>query len=261
MRIDRLRLQSPDPGALADFYRSVFDARPCGAGVALGEERIAIMLRPNAARDAFAANETGFQHFALVVADIDVAYARLQSFTGWRPISLAGPERLPKTSGGAAAFKFRDPDGHPLELLQFAPESVSAAWKSRFAAAPERIFHGVAHTALTVRDLDLSADFYRRLGFATGRRQLNSGIEQARLDGISRLAEAKVAIASLSPADGDRPGVELLAYIEPPTVVRSASDRSAAATAIVIAGRTGEPDACDPDGHRLAFAAESPPAS
>ena len=38
------------------------------------------------------------------------------------PITVGGPIRLPCASGGARAFKFRDEDGHPLELLEFHPE-------------------------------------------------------------------------------------------------------------------------------------------
>ena len=61
-----------------------------------------------------------FQHFAVVVADMDAAYARLRTVE-FKPISDGGPQTLPKEDGGVRAFKFRDPDGHPLELLYFPP--------------------------------------------------------------------------------------------------------------------------------------------
>ena len=57
-----------------------------------------------------------FQHLALVVDDIHGAFGRVRDIT---PISHGGPQLLPASSGGVRAFKFRDPDGHPLELLQF----------------------------------------------------------------------------------------------------------------------------------------------
>jgi catechol 2,3-dioxygenase-like lactoylglutathione lyase family enzyme len=57
-----------------------------------------------------------FQHFAIVVSDMDKAYARLRH-VAFMPISSGGPQTLPERDGRVRAFKFRDPDGHPLELL------------------------------------------------------------------------------------------------------------------------------------------------
>jgi catechol 2,3-dioxygenase-like lactoylglutathione lyase family enzyme len=256
MQIDRLRLLSLDPAGLVEFYRSVLGARVLPSGVALGEERIEIAAAAAPDRDEFAANETGFQHFAIVVADIDAAYAHLRGFSGWRPISLSGPERLPEASGRGAAFKFRDPDGHPLELLQFAPGSVSAHWTARFAAAPERLFHGLDHTALTVSDAEASRAFYARLGFGCAHRHMNSGVEQRRLDGFIDAADVSVEILSLSATDGARPGIELLAYRKPTVVSRSARGGGAATTCMVIRGDAGQQHPQrDLDGHRLDFAA------
>ena len=256
MRIDRLRLLSLDPAGLVEFYISVFGARALQPGVAIGEERIEIAAAETPDRDEFAANETGFQHFAIVVADIDAAYAHLRGFGGWRPISLAGPERLPRASGRGAAFKFRDPTGHPLELLQFAPGSIPPHWAARFAATPERLFHGLDHTALTVSDAEASRAFYARLGFECAHRHINAGAEQRRLDGFADAPDVSVEILSLSPAEGARPGIELLAYRGPLVFPRSAGDGATAATCMVISGGAGEePPARDLDGHRLEFIA------
>jgi len=256
MRIDRLRLLSPDLAGLVEFYRSVFGARALQSGVALGEERIEIAPAETPDRDEFAANETGFQHFAIVVADIDAAYAHLCGFGGWRPISLSGPERLPRASGRGAAFKFRDPCGHPLELLQFAPGSIPPHWGARIAAAPECLFYGIDHTALTVSDAEASRAFYARLGFECAHRHINAGAEQIHLDGLADAVDVSVEILSLSPADGARPGIELLAYREPPVVSRSAHDGAPAATCMVISGDPGqERPTRDFDGHRLEFVA------
>ena len=49
-----------------------------------------------------------FQHIAIVVADMDAAIARLSAAGGATPISTAGPETLPASSGGVLAYKFRD---------------------------------------------------------------------------------------------------------------------------------------------------------
>jgi catechol 2,3-dioxygenase-like lactoylglutathione lyase family enzyme len=256
MRIDRLRLLSLDASGLVEFYRSVLGADPLDSGVVLGEERIEIARAETPEQAEFAANETGFQHFAIVVADVDAAYAYLRGVGGWRPISLGGPERLPKTSGRGVAFKFRDPCGHPLELLQFAPGSVSPQWGARFAAAPDRLFHGLDHTALTVRDAEASRAFYARLGFECAHRHTNAGAEQRRLDGLAHARDVSVEILSLSPADGARPGIELLAYREPPVVSRGAHDGAPAATCMAISGDASqELPVSDLDGHRLEFVA------
>ena len=252
MRIDRLRLLSPDPGRLLEFYRRAFDVTPTALGFALGEERVEIVACEASDDAVFASNETGFQHFAIVVDDIDAAYQRLVAAPGWRPISLAGPERLPKASGRAAAFKFRDPDGHPLELLHFPSDAIPAVWRARFAAAPERRFHGVDHTGLSVSDAAASAAFFLGLGFVAADPHINAGPEQSRLDGFADLSDATVSITSLSPPGGARPGVELLGYLNPSPRSRPARDGSAAATVIVLAGLAGVSPPRDPDGHRLA---------
>jgi catechol 2,3-dioxygenase-like lactoylglutathione lyase family enzyme len=250
MQIQSLRLAAHDVAALRSFYATAFDAQPQESGVMLGEERIGIVAAQTAAERLFAGNETGFQHFAIVVADIDAAFARLTQHGGWRPISLAGPERLPEASGGAAAFKFRDPSGHPLELLQFPDHGIPALWRARFDASPDRMFHGLDHTALTGRDAEVSLSFYEQMGFVCSHRQINAGAEQRRLDGLADAPEVKVEILSLSPGDGARPGIELLAYIEPPAMALSAADGSQAATAMVFS-EVLLPPARDPDGHRL----------
>ena len=252
MNIARLRLRSADPPAMRQFYRRAFDAREVEGGCVLGAERIEITAAGDPAPDLFAGNETGFQHFAIVVADMQRGYARLCARPGWRPISVAGPERLPAASGGASAFKFRDPEGHPLELLQFAPGAIPAIWRARFDADAQRVFHGIDHTGVTVSDATLSEAFWASAGFVTTHRQVNRGDEQARLDGLVDATGAQVEIVSLSPSSGLRPGVELLCYRRPPTLIRAAADASLAATAIVLSGAqtTGERD---PDGHRLLF--------
>ena len=255
MRIARLKVLSADPAALRDFYRRAFDAGEAADGCVLGEERIEIAQAADPRPDPFLSNETGFQHFALVVADMRRAYAQLSACAGWRPISLAGPERLPKSSGGATAFKFRDPEGRPLELLQFPPDAIPPLWRARFAADPERVFHGIDHTGITVRDAETSAAFWASVGLQVMHRQLNRGPEQARLDALAATADAQVEIVSLLPPDGLRPGVEMLCYRHPPTAIRAAPDLSIAATTVVMSAPQpqGVGDR-DPDGHRLAFA-------
>jgi catechol 2,3-dioxygenase-like lactoylglutathione lyase family enzyme len=82
----------------------------------LGEERIELMQflaprgRPNPV-DA-RSNDRTFQHVALIVSDMEKAYARLRAFKVEHASS--GPQRLPDwnpNAGGIEAFYFRDPDG------------------------------------------------------------------------------------------------------------------------------------------------------
>ena len=137
-----------------------------------------------------------FQHFALPVTDIGAAYARLAPF-GIAAISSAGPQQLPQSSGGSTAFKFRDPDGHPLELIQF-PQPGGA---------------GIDHSAIAANDVDRSIAFYRdQLGLRIAARQVNSGLEQDRLDG---LRGTSVDVVALEP-EQSTPHIELLAYHTPP---------------------------------------------
>lgn len=144
-----------------------------------------------------------FQHFALLTSDMDAAYARLQKH-GATPITRGGPQRLPAASGGVTAYKFRDPDGHPLELLAF-PRAGSDA----LPATP--ITTGIDHTAISVADAERSIAFYGRLGLAVTARQLNRGLAQEALDA---LAGVEVEVVALRPAT-PTPHVELLAYRRP----------------------------------------------
>jgi hypothetical protein len=80
-----------------------------------------------------------FQHFAIVVSDMDKAYARLRH-VAFVPISSGGPQTLPERDGRVRAFKFRDPDGHPLELLYFPPGQGRTLWHR---SADTQVFLGI----------------------------------------------------------------------------------------------------------------------
>lgn len=175
-----------------------------------------------------------FQHFALPVTDIAAAYARLAPFAA-TPISHAGPQRLPASSGGATAYKFRDPDGHPLELIQFQDGHAG----------------GIDHSAIASLDVERSIRFYRdQLGFGVQARQVNTGPEQDRLDG---LAGVSVDVVALTPEQAT-PHVELLAYRTPPgQAMPRLQPQDVAATRLVleVTGLTEPELVRDPDGHLL----------
>lgn len=153
-----------------------------------------------------------FQHIAIVVSDMRAAHARLAARPGWTPISTAGPQLLPESSGGVTAFKFRDPEGHPLELIAFPPGSTPAPWRAPRGADP---CLGIDHSAIVVSNTTASVAFYRQLGFKLAARSHNHGIEQERLDAMPGVA---VEVSALHHAGMDiPPQLELLCYRSPPT--------------------------------------------
>jgi len=173
-----------------------------------------------------AANDLGFQHIALVTADIQSATAAaLQA--GAIPISTNGPQKLPVSSGGVTAWKFRDPEGHPLEFLQFPNPAKNAV-------------SGYDHTAITVANLARSLAFYTALGFVQTSAQLNQGPEQDHLDGLQATIVDVVALQ----AQNATPHVELLHYRTPPGRPTPATDR------IILSGPKPQ-KLTDPDGHMV----------
>ncbi len=183
-----------------------------------------------------------FQHLALVVFDIHEAYARLRDIV---PISQGQPQKLPSYDASVQAFKFRDPDLHPLELLQFAPGKTPDAWRDRRKHGGQ-IGLGIDHTAMSVADADRSAEFYRVLGLAVGDRTLNHGPGQQRLDGLS---DVEVLVVSMNPPEQGTPHLELLGYRRPKGEVGpKLRANDIAATRIVWRGRRTSL-IVDPDGH------------
>jgi catechol 2,3-dioxygenase-like lactoylglutathione lyase family enzyme len=146
-----------------------------------------------------------FQHFAIVVSDMKAAYANLQALRNWTAISTDGPQILPPSSGGVTAFKFRDPEGHPLELLAFASGATPAHW----AFSSGNLCLGIDHSAISVADTSQGVAFYSRLGLARTASSLNVGREQEKLD---NLLGAVVEVTTLASPMQAVPHVELLCY-------------------------------------------------
>jgi catechol 2,3-dioxygenase-like lactoylglutathione lyase family enzyme len=155
-------------------------------------------------------NDLWFQHMAIVVSDMDQAYRHLQNFPT-QAISDA-PQTIPESNPPAAgikAFKFKDPDGHPLELLYFPPGKGRAKWHK----ADGRLFLGIDHSAITVSDTERSLSFYRDvLGLAVAGGSLNSGATQEHLDNARG---AVVRVTALRPTSPEGPGLEFLQYLTP----------------------------------------------
>ena len=261
--LTRLDLTGADLPRAARFYADAlgFEAQPsrpvdpaCAAllGVARGEEMVLcrgkqwIKLQqldpPGASYPTDSrACDLVFQHFALVTQDIAAAYDRLRPFAPVA-ISSGGPVVLPPESGGATAFKFRDPDGHPLELIQFA----------------DRHGGGIDHTAIAVADADRSVAFYgERFGLELGARQINAGPAQDALDGVQN---AQVDVVALTPTQ-PTPHLELLGYRTPtgrPNLLQQPSAIAATRMVLEVQALTQPVLQQDPDGHFVLLEPMSP---
>ena len=153
-------------------------------------------------------NDRWFQHIAIIVSDMDKAYAWLRQ----NKVEYASsePQRLPdwnKKAAGISAFYFKDPDGHPVEVLQFPPDKGVEKWHRH----TDKIFLGIDHTAIVVWDTDASIRFYRDLlGMHVAGESENYGTEQEHLNNVFG---AHLRITALRAASG--PGIELLDYLAP----------------------------------------------
>lgn len=153
-------------------------------------------------------NDRSFQHIAIIVSDMDKAYSWLRQ----NKVEHAspGPQRLPdwnKNAAGIRAFYFKDPDGHPLEILQFPADKGAEKWHRR----TENVFLGIDHTAIVVGNSNASLIFYHDvLGMTIAGESENYGTEQEHLNSVFG---ARLRITSLRTGTG--PGVELLEYLAP----------------------------------------------
>jgi catechol 2,3-dioxygenase-like lactoylglutathione lyase family enzyme len=259
----------------------VFGARMRIARLTLGDESLVLTeyLAPKgrpAPVDA-RSNDRWFQHVAIVVSDMDKAYAHLRAHKVTH--ASTGPQRLPDwnpNAGGIQAFYFKDPDGHPLEVIWFPKGKGDPRWQR--ANAP--LFQGIDHTAIVVSDTESSLKFWRdTLGLRVAGASENYGTEQEHLNNVFG---ARLRITALRAAKG--PGVEFLEYLSPKdgrpypqdekandlvhwkTRLAVAKAKDAEATlhaarvplvspgAVEVAGRGAAVVVRDPDGHAVELA-------
>jgi len=153
-------------------------------------------------------NDVWFQHIAIIVSDMDRAYATLRQ--NKIEYASSAPQRLPdwnKNAGGIRAFYFKDPDEHPVEILWFPEGKGDPKWHRPSG----RLFLGIDHTAITVSDTEASLKFYRDLlGLRIAGESENYGTEQEHLNNVFG---AHLRITALRAPAG--PGIELLEYLSP----------------------------------------------
>lgn len=156
-------------------------------------------------------NDRWFQHIAIIVSDMDKAYARLRA-NKVRHASTS-PQTLPSyitAAAGIKAFYFKDFDNHVLEILSFPADKGAQKWHE--SAKSGRLFLGIDHTAVVVGDTDRSLKFYRdALGLAVAGESINFGPEQEHLNNVFG---ARLHISGLQTI---QPGiaVEFLEYLAP----------------------------------------------
>jgi catechol 2,3-dioxygenase-like lactoylglutathione lyase family enzyme len=257
IRIGRISFTTNDADGLGAFYQEAFGFEPMEiehyggeafarlSGVEgaqaralplrLGEETIDLLEfnPPGAPYPAdIGSDDPRFQHIAIVVADMETAYLRLCACEGWTAITRPAPKRLPASSGAVTAFKFRDPEGHPLELLAFPRDNVPPRWRE----APLRLGPclGIDHSAIVVSSTASSVAFYQHvLGFSVIGGSLNRGREQEQLDAVPG---AVVEVTALDPGAGS-PHLELLCYRcpdRPPGAPAALRSNDIAATRLIL---------------------------
>ena len=199
-----------------DQLWGIFGVRARVVRMQLGEQQLELIefLAPPDVRTIPVpsySNDLWFQHFAIVVSDMEAAWAQLRKHHV-RQISPR-PQTIPMSNPAAAgikAIKFRDPDGHNLELLWFPDGKGNPVWKKLGST----LFLGIDHTAMTVRNTENSITFYRDLlGMTVAGGTLNMGTEQEHLDS---LPGARARVTGMKPQMGP-PGVEFLEYELPIT--------------------------------------------
>jgi len=219
----------------------LFGVRARVAHLKLGDESLELMqfLAPEGRPypEDSRSNDRSFQHVAIIVSDMAKAYARLRERNVRHASS--GPQRLPDwnpNAGGIEAFYFKDPDGHPLEILHFPDGKGAAKWHRQ-----DRLFLGIDHTAIVIGSTAASTAFYgAALGMTKAGESENYGIEQEHLNNVFG---ARLHITAMRASSG--PGVEFLEYLapaggRPAPNDRRANDLAAVTTVLVSDDAVGD---------------------
>ena len=202
-------------GTEFEHLSGVFGARVRVVRLKLGEEFLELTeyLTPRGRSVPVdsRSNDRWFQHVAIIVSDMDKAYAHLRS-NKVRHAST-GPQTLPSyitAAAGIRAFYFKDFDDHILEVLSFPPDKGASKWHELGKSG--KLFLGIDHTAIVVGDTESSLRFYRdALGLSVAGESMNYGPEQEHLNNVFG---AKLHITGLKTRD-EGINIEFLEYLAP----------------------------------------------
>lgn len=199
-------------GGEYEKLHGLFGIRMRTAKLQLGEEFIELTdyltSGGRSIPEDFKSNDLAFQHIAIVVSNMEKAYAQLRKFN-IEHVST-GPQTLPQSipeAAGIKAFYFHDPDKHKLELIWFPKDKGQPKWQ----LSNGKLFLGIDHTAISVSNTGNSLKFYQEiLGIERKGDSWNKGNEQSHLNFVEN---ASLHITGLRAAIG--PGIEFLEYLEP----------------------------------------------
>jgi catechol 2,3-dioxygenase-like lactoylglutathione lyase family enzyme len=202
-------------GTEFEHLTGVFGARAKVVRLSLGSETIELTeyLTPQGRPVPVdsRSNDGWFQHVAIIVSDMDRAFAVLRA-NNVRYAST-GPQTLPAyitAAAGIKAFYFKDPDNHVLEILQFPDGKGLQKWHD--LSMRGKLFLGIDHTAIVVGDSETSLGFYRdELGLSVAGTSDNYGPEQEHLNNVFG---AKLHITALRTKESGI-AVEFLQYVAP----------------------------------------------
>ncbi len=202
-------------GTEIEYLSGVFGARVRVVRLKLGDEVLELTeyLTPQGRPIPVdsRSNDRWFQHIAIIVSDMDNAYAHLRA-NKVRHASTA-PQVLPSyitAAAGIRAFYFKDFDNHVLEILSFPPDKEAAKWHE--LSKNGKLFLGIDHTAIVIGDTETSLKFYRdELGLKLAGESLNYGPEQEHLNNVFGARLHISGLATLQPGIN----VEFLEYLAP----------------------------------------------
>jgi catechol 2,3-dioxygenase-like lactoylglutathione lyase family enzyme len=254
------RIVTTDLDRLTEFYKAIgfdigetalissaemavleLDGEGSRRSMALGDSRVELDCFEQRGRPypgGATASDLIFQHLALITDNARAAWRRAQG-AGAVSITRGHPVTLPQSSGGVTAIKFRDPEGHPLELLEF-PRGSNSAWMGSGIMR-------IGHSAISVADLATSRRFYEGLNLTQGERTLNQGPTQVALDGLDGV---QVDVLAMNPTDAP-PHLELLGYRHPVGRLHEPFAANDLAATRIFWHSTRDALLRDPDGHLL----------
>jgi lactoylglutathione lyase len=82
---------------------------------------------------------------------------RMRAYLAARGVKV--PDRVPKGRIGNLNFNITDPDGHTIEIVEYAPEGWSVREKGKFMSS-RRISEHLLHAGILVGNLDAAMRFY-----------------------------------------------------------------------------------------------------